>query len=141
VVTAMHEAMMLQRRVAAVARGPIGWDAQVSRPGQACRLDMRTSDSSVWVIRDSPSLSGSGKRVDNCLCGRARADAIDSGAELAAQSYLIGICVATDDDVLQVVDSLRGGLRPGSIVASHSTVLPETCRRVQETLGRPRRRS
>jgi 3-hydroxyisobutyrate dehydrogenase-like beta-hydroxyacid dehydrogenase len=76
------------------------------------------------VIRDSPSLSGSCKRVGNCLRGRAGADVVGFAEELAAQSDLIGICVAADDDVLQVVDSLRGGLWPGSIVAIHSTVLP-----------------
>jgi len=140
-VAVMHEAMMLQRSVAAVVRGPIGWDAQVARPGQACRLGVWTSDSSVWVIRDSPSLSGSCKRVGNCLRGRAGAGVIGFAEELAAQSDLIGICVATDDDVLQVVDSLRGGLGQARLSPSTAPSYPRRAGGYRKRWGRLRRRS
>jgi 3-hydroxyisobutyrate dehydrogenase-like beta-hydroxyacid dehydrogenase len=49
-------------------------------------------------------------------------------AMLAAQCDVIGICVVNDDDVRQVaVDSgLIAAMRPGSVLAIHSTLLPET---------------
>lgn len=51
-----------------------------------------------------------------------------SPAELGAACDLVGLCVVNDDDVRDVV--LDGGLlaamKPGSILAIHSTLLPET---------------
>lgn len=54
-----------------------------------------------------------------------------SPAELAAVSDLVCLCVVGDADVEEVVggdDGLLANLRPGSIVAVHSTVHPNTCR-------------
>lgn len=53
-----------------------------------------------------------------------------SPAELAATSDLVCICVVNDADVEQVVDAILPGLAEGSIVAIHSTVHPDTCRRI-----------
>jgi 3-hydroxyisobutyrate dehydrogenase-like beta-hydroxyacid dehydrogenase len=56
-----------------------------------------------------------------------------SPAELAAASDLVGICVVNDDDVTEVVAGERGvlaGLAEGGVVAVHSTVHPDTCRRL-----------
>jgi len=53
--------------------------------------------------------------------------------ELAAASDLVSICVTDDSDVEDVVCSERGvlaGLRPGAVIAIHSTVHPATCRRL-----------
>lgn len=56
---------------------------------------------------------------------------VDSPAELGAASDLVCICVATDADVLEVVTGENGvlsGMKPGGIIAIHSTVHPDTCR-------------
>lgn len=50
-------------------------------------------------------------------------------AALAAGCDLIGICVINDDDVREVLGGPAGvlaGVRPGTIIAIHSTILPET---------------
>jgi 3-hydroxyisobutyrate dehydrogenase len=54
-------------------------------------------------------------------------------AALGAQSDVVGICVVGDDDVEDVLlraDGVLSGMSPGGIVAIHSTVHPDTCRRV-----------
>ncbi|GGN36740.1 NAD(P)-dependent oxidoreductase [Streptomyces fuscichromogenes] len=56
-----------------------------------------------------------------------------SPAELAAASDLVCLCVVDDADVEQVVtgpDGVLAGLRRGGVIAVHSTVHPETCRRL-----------
>ncbi len=55
-------------------------------------------------------------------------------AELARQCDIIGLCVSADQDVLDVVDALLPGLRPGTIVIDHSTVSVNTARGVAETI-------
>jgi 3-hydroxyisobutyrate dehydrogenase len=64
----------------------------------------------------------------------ALAEFADTGAEpvrdladLAARCDHIGICVVNDADVAQVCDLLLPVMRPGSRLAIHSTILPETC--------------
>lgn len=57
----------------------------------------------------------------------------DSPAELAAASDLVCICVVSDADVEEVVAGERGvlsGLGRGGMIAVHSTVHPDTCRRL-----------
>lgn len=54
---------------------------------------------------------------------------------LAREVDVIALCVAADRDVLQVVEQLIPGLRPGSVVVDHSTVSPDTARRVAARLG------
>jgi 3-hydroxyisobutyrate dehydrogenase len=59
-----------------------------------------------------------------------------SPAELAAVSDLVCLCVVGDDDVRQVLDGESGvlaGMKPGGIIAIHSTVHPDTCREIAET--------
>ncbi|MQY18774.1 NAD(P)-dependent oxidoreductase [Nocardia macrotermitis] len=56
-------------------------------------------------------------------------------AELAAASDLVCLCVVGDDDVRQVLESEQGvlaGMRPGGIIAIHSTIHPDTCRELAE---------
>lgn len=42
----------------------------------------------------------------------------------------VGICVVNDDDVREVCGRLLPVMRPGSVIAIHSTVHPDTCREV-----------
>jgi 3-hydroxyisobutyrate dehydrogenase len=55
----------------------------------------------------------------------------ESPAELAAASDLVCLCVVGDADVDEVAGGERGllaGIEPGSAIAVHSTVHPDTCR-------------
>jgi 3-hydroxyisobutyrate dehydrogenase-like beta-hydroxyacid dehydrogenase len=61
-----------------------------------------------------------------------------SPAELARSSELICICVVDDagvDEVLTAPDGVLAGLMPGGIVAVHSTIHPESCRRLAELVA------
>jgi 3-hydroxyisobutyrate dehydrogenase-like beta-hydroxyacid dehydrogenase len=56
-----------------------------------------------------------------------------TAADLAAASDVICLCVLADADVEEVVTGERGllaGIGPGSVIAVHSTVHPDTCRRL-----------
>jgi 3-hydroxyisobutyrate dehydrogenase-like beta-hydroxyacid dehydrogenase len=56
-------------------------------------------------------------------------------AELAESADVVGICVRTDDDVVEVAlrpDGLLAGITPGTAVLIHSTVHPITCRQLGE---------
>ncbi|MFI6377151.1 NAD(P)-dependent oxidoreductase [Streptomyces sp. NPDC050546] len=57
-----------------------------------------------------------------------------SPADLATASDLVCLCVVDDADVEQVVtgpDGVLAGLRRGGVIAVHSTVHPDTCRRLE----------
>lgn len=61
-----------------------------------------------------------------------------SPAELAAASDLVCLCVVDDADVQEVADGdtgLLAGLRPGSVIAVHSTVHPKTCHALAKKAG------
>jgi 3-hydroxyisobutyrate dehydrogenase len=58
-----------------------------------------------------------------------------SPAELAAASDLVCLCVVGDADVEEVVTGANGvltGLKPGGVIAVHSTVHPKTCHALAE---------
>lgn len=58
-----------------------------------------------------------------------------SPADLAAVSDLVCVCVIDDADVEEVVTGESGvltGLRRGGVIAVHSTVHPDTCRRLAD---------
>jgi 3-hydroxyisobutyrate dehydrogenase-like beta-hydroxyacid dehydrogenase len=60
-------------------------------------------------------------------------------AELGAASDLVCLCVVGDDDVRQVLDGDGGvlaGMKPGGIIAIHSTVHPDTCREIAKTAAK-----
>lgn len=72
---------------------------------------------------------------------RFRAAGVEVAPSLAAlgsRCGIVGICVVDDDDVQEVV--VEGGLLdamgPGSVLVIHSTVHPDTCRRIG-ALGEP----
>lgn len=48
-------------------------------------------------------------------------------AELGEQCDHVGICVVNDGDVLSIAEQLIPAMKPGSRIAIHSTILPETC--------------
>jgi 3-hydroxyisobutyrate dehydrogenase len=78
------------------------------------------------------------RRPDTVLPFEGSATVASSPAALAAEVDLVGICVFTDADVEQVTlgkDGLIEGLRPGTIVAIHSTVYPSTCTRIASALA------
>lgn len=59
-----------------------------------------------------------------------------SPRELAAASDLVCLCVINDDDVEAVLtreDGVLAGLANGGVVAVHSTIHPDTCRRLAAT--------
>lgn len=65
--------------------------------------------------------------------GDTAAKVAASPAELAANSDLVCVCVVSDADVDEVVagdNGLLSGLRAGGVIAVHSTVHPDTCRRL-----------
>jgi len=63
----------------------------------------------------------------------AAAKVAASPADLAADSDLVCLCVVSDADVEEVVEGEHGvlaGLADGGVIAVHSTVHPDTCRRL-----------
>jgi 3-hydroxyisobutyrate dehydrogenase len=58
-----------------------------------------------------------------------------SPAELAAASDLVCLCVVADADIEEIAygeDGLLAAVKPGSVIAVHSTVHPNTCRQLAE---------
>ncbi|RAY17294.1 NAD(P)-dependent oxidoreductase [Actinomadura craniellae] len=58
-----------------------------------------------------------------------------SPAELGAASDIACVCVVDDAGVEEIVSGSGGlleGMRPGGVIAVHSTVHPDTCRRLAE---------
>jgi 3-hydroxyisobutyrate dehydrogenase len=56
-------------------------------------------------------------------------------ADLGAQSELVCVCVFADQDVEEVVagpGGLLSSMSPGSMIAIHSTVNPDTCRAMEQ---------
>jgi 3-hydroxyisobutyrate dehydrogenase-like beta-hydroxyacid dehydrogenase len=71
---------------------------------------------------------------------RDSVETAESPADLASRADIVGICVWSDDDVLEVMLGDRGvlaGCRPGTVVAIHSTTEPGTCRALADA-GRER---
>jgi 3-hydroxyisobutyrate dehydrogenase-like beta-hydroxyacid dehydrogenase len=59
----------------------------------------------------------------------------ESPADLAARCDLIGVCVWADQDVrdvLERVDGVLAGSKPGTVIAIHSTIAPATCRELAD---------
>jgi 3-hydroxyisobutyrate dehydrogenase len=67
--------------------------------------------------------------------GDAAATVVGTPAEVGAASDVVGICVVADADVEDVAlrpDGVLAGMAPGGVVAVHSTIHPDTCRRLAE---------
>lgn len=61
-----------------------------------------------------------------------------SPAELAAASDLVCVCVVGDADIDEITGGERGllaAMKPGSVIAVHSTVHPNTCRELAKKAG------
>ncbi|OBA64871.1 6-phosphogluconate dehydrogenase [Mycobacterium sp. 1100029.7] len=59
-------------------------------------------------------------------------------AELAAASDLVCLCVVGEADIEEITSGAHGllaGLMPGSVIAVHSTVHPDTCKSLAKTAG------
>ncbi|MGW0684013.1 NAD(P)-dependent oxidoreductase [Streptomyces sp. NPDC002754] len=64
---------------------------------------------------------------------RTKAEIAATPVELAAVCDVVGVCVVGDADVEEVVlgeSGVLAGLRPGAVLVVHSTVHPDTCRRL-----------
>src|ERR1700741_3968965 len=62
-----------------------------------------------------------------------RAKVAESPAELAATSDLVCLCVVGDSDIEEITGDQHGllaAMQPGSVIAVHSTVHPDTCRKL-----------
>ncbi|MGB8389174.1 NAD(P)-dependent oxidoreductase, partial [Mycobacterium sp.] len=62
----------------------------------------------------------------------------ESPAELGAASDLACLCVVGDADIDEITCGERGlltAMKPGSIIAVHSTVHPNTCRELAKNAG------
>lgn len=55
-----------------------------------------------------------------------------SPAELAAACDHVGVCVVDDAGVAEVCDQLVPAMSEGSLLAIHSTILPESCEKLAE---------
>jgi 3-hydroxyisobutyrate dehydrogenase-like beta-hydroxyacid dehydrogenase len=63
------------------------------------------------------------------------AETTGSPAELAAACDVVCLCVVDDADVEQLTtgpDGVLAGMRAGGVIVVHSTVHPETCRRLED---------
>lgn len=58
----------------------------------------------------------------------------DSLADIASESDCIITCVAADEDVIEVIDSLFDHIKPGSIIIDCSTIRAETARELADKL-------
>jgi 3-hydroxyisobutyrate dehydrogenase len=60
----------------------------------------------------------------------------ESPAELAAASDLVCLCVVGDADIEEITGGgLLAAMKPGSVIAVHSTVHPNTCRELAKKAG------
>jgi 3-hydroxyisobutyrate dehydrogenase len=69
------------------------------------------------------------------LASELNVTAAGNAASLAAACDVVVLCVSADADVLEVVDSMLPGLKPGSIVIDCSTVSADTARAAAEKLA------
>ena len=60
------------------------------------------------------------------------ATATGSIAALAAACDHVGLCVVDDAGVAAICDELIPAMKPGSLLAIHSTILPESCEALEE---------
>jgi 3-hydroxyisobutyrate dehydrogenase len=82
-------------------------------------------ETTVYDIADAP--------VQELVAGGARAAA--SPRDVGERSDVVGICVPADQHVRAVAygdDGLLAGLKPGSVIAIHSTILPATALELAE---------
>jgi 3-hydroxyisobutyrate dehydrogenase-like beta-hydroxyacid dehydrogenase len=58
------------------------------------------------------------------------ASAAASVAELGARCDLVGVCVVDDAGVAEICGQLASAMRAGSLIAIHSTIHPDSCRKL-----------
>jgi len=65
---------------------------------------------------------------------QAGVTAADTPAQMADSCNVILTCVSADQDLLDVIDQLLPGIKPGSVVVDVSTVSPATARQISANL-------
>jgi 3-hydroxyisobutyrate dehydrogenase-like beta-hydroxyacid dehydrogenase len=83
----------------------------------------------LWARRPEALASFTGPGVETA----------STPAELAASVDVVGICVWDDEAVRDVVYGVEGvlaGCRPGTVIAIHSTVHPDTCRELVDAAAK-----
>ena len=75
----------------------------------------------VWARRAEVAQEWAGK-------GAATAATV---AQLGAACDHVGVCVVNDSDVAEICDQLIPAMRQGSLLAIHSTILPESCEKLE----------
>lgn len=60
------------------------------------------------------------------------ATAAATPASLAASCDHVGVCVLDDAGIIEICGQLIPAMRPGSLLAIHSTILPQTCEALAE---------
>jgi 3-hydroxyisobutyrate dehydrogenase-like beta-hydroxyacid dehydrogenase len=83
----------------------------------------------LWARRQEALTSFAGPGVETAR----------TPAELAAGADMIGICVWDDQavrDVMYGADGVLAGCRPGTVIAIHSTVHPDTCQELADSAAK-----
>lgn len=102
----------------------VGFIGLGSQGGPMAREIAGTFPTTLWARRE--------KSVEPFSDTSAKV--VGTPAELAAASDVICLCVVGDEDVLGLADvnGLLGGANEGSVIVVHSTVHPDTCRKLAE---------
>jgi len=74
------------------------------------------------------------RAVADTLAKETSAGVAEGPEQLAAGCNVILTCVSADRDLLEVVDQLLPGVKPGSVLVDTSTVSPATAREVADSL-------
>jgi 3-hydroxyisobutyrate dehydrogenase-like beta-hydroxyacid dehydrogenase len=82
----------------------------------------------VRIMQEGFPLTVWARRAESmaALVGQGAAAAA-SVADLGARCDYVGLCVLDDAAVAAITDDLIPAMRPGSLLAIHSTILPESC--------------
>jgi 3-hydroxyisobutyrate dehydrogenase len=87
------------------------------------------------IADDGLPLTVWARRAETVAPFRDVAAVASTPVDLGAQSDVVGICVVADSDVEDVLlrpDGVLAGMKPGGVIAVHSTVHPTTCRRIAD---------
>ena len=107
-----------------IAAGFVGLGAMGR--GMARNLHRAGLLDAVWNRKPEPAAE---------LAAELRAANPPTLTQLAARCDVVVLCVSADGDVLEVVDALAPGLRPGSVVVDCSTVSADTAREAARRLA------
>lgn len=98
-------------------------------------LGMQGAPIAEQIIKGGYPMTVWARRPETVAPFLERATVAPTMRELGAVSDLVCVCVLTDQDVEDVLAGEEGvisGMQPGSMIAIHSTVSPDTCRAMAE---------